>query len=558
MPFSSTMSGMLPPQNGVSPHVTGNYGESRANGPHGGTDFNYEGGQSGLNLTHPTIYSPIDGTVTFVGGDYGTIKIRDSQGNSHEILHTDTQNVRVGDQISAGDPIGTMGGRGPKGADQYPEHVHYQIKDPKGKRINPQDWWDNGSDNSNDVMDSAKKKTNNASKIPSPIVLDLDGDGVETVGLNGGAYFDHEADGFAELTGWVGSDDGLLVRDLNGNGIIDSGHELFGSETLLNTGQKSSNGFEALKELDSNNDGKIDINDTAFNSLKIWKDSDGDGYSSDGELLTMTEAGVQSINVGYQSSSLIDENGNAHQQIGSFSTISGETRGVADVWFNVDRTFSMPLDLVDIPQDIDLLPNAKGFGKVYDLHQAMARDSSGSLKSVVTQFSQTNSVSERENLLQTIIYRWTGVEDIDPTSRAATMIYGNVIGDARKLEALEEFMGEEWYGVWCWGTKDPNPHGNAAPVLLQAYSELSELIYGQLAAGSFLKPLYEKINYTWNEDAQTVTGDLGLVALAITDAINSNRSSGKELLSEFVRTLKGTGAKQKMALRRLTTVKRDD
>jgi hypothetical protein len=76
------------------------------------------------------------------------------------------------------------------------------------------------------------------SKIPSPIMLDLDGDGVETVSLNNGTYFDHAADGFAEQTGWVGKDDGLLVRDLNGNGVIDSGRELFGSETLLADGSK--------------------------------------------------------------------------------------------------------------------------------------------------------------------------------------------------------------------------------------------------------------------------------------------------------------------------------
>lgn len=134
------MQTMLPTQNGTSPHVTGNYGENRSNGPHGGTDFNYQGGQTGINMTHPTVYSPIDGTVTFSGGKYGTIKIKDAQGNSHEILHTDSQSVQPGQKVKAGDPIGTMGGRGPKGASQYPQHIHYQIKDPQGRRLNPQDW----------------------------------------------------------------------------------------------------------------------------------------------------------------------------------------------------------------------------------------------------------------------------------------------------------------------------------------------------------------------------------------------------------------------------------
>ena len=70
-----------------------------------------------------------------------------------------------------------------------------------------------------------------------------------------------------------------------------------------------------------------------------------------------------------------------------------------------------------------------------------------------------------------LIYTWAGVADIDPESRAATQIYGNAIGDARKLETLEEFLGEEYLGTWCDGTRDPNPHGHAAPILLDAFEQ---------------------------------------------------------------------------------------
>ena len=45
-----------------------------------------------------------------------------------------------------------------------------------------------------------------------PLLLDLDGDGVETTSLS--TYFDHDANAFAERTSWVGFDDGLLVRDI--------------------------------------------------------------------------------------------------------------------------------------------------------------------------------------------------------------------------------------------------------------------------------------------------------------------------------------------------------
>jgi len=66
-----------------------------------------------------------------------------------------------------------------------------------------------------------------------PIMLDLDNDGIETTTRENGIYFDHEVNGFAENSAWVGADDGLLVRDLDSNGVIDSGRELFGNNTLL-------------------------------------------------------------------------------------------------------------------------------------------------------------------------------------------------------------------------------------------------------------------------------------------------------------------------------------
>ena len=81
-----------------------------------------------------------------------------------------------------------------------------------------------------------------------PLVLDLDGDGIETVGVNATTHilFDHNNDGIKTGTGWVNGDDGLLVLDRNGNGIIDNGSELFGDGTTVN-GIKATDGFSALR-----------------------------------------------------------------------------------------------------------------------------------------------------------------------------------------------------------------------------------------------------------------------------------------------------------------------
>ena len=64
-----------------------------------------------------------------------------------------------------------------------------------------------------------------------PLALDLDGDGIETAGLDAGVLFDHDNDGIKTTTGWIKGDDGLLVFDRNGDGLINNGGELFGDNT---------------------------------------------------------------------------------------------------------------------------------------------------------------------------------------------------------------------------------------------------------------------------------------------------------------------------------------
>ena len=56
----------------------------------------------------------------------------------------------------------------------------------------------------------------------SPLILDLDGDGVEADAIT---YFDHKGDGWTELSRWADEDDGTLVWDRNNDGIINDGSE---------------------------------------------------------------------------------------------------------------------------------------------------------------------------------------------------------------------------------------------------------------------------------------------------------------------------------------------
>ena len=123
-----------------------------------------------------------------------------------------------------------------------------------------------------------------------PIVLDLNSDGVQLTGLEGSnVYFDLNADGFAERTGWVSAQDGLLALDHDGNGLIDDIGDLFGSA--------AQDGFTMLRAYDSNSDGLISSADARFAELLVWRDANQDGVSQASELARLTNLGIASIDL---------------------------------------------------------------------------------------------------------------------------------------------------------------------------------------------------------------------------------------------------------------------
>ncbi|HIJ85104.1 MAG TPA: hypothetical protein HPQ00_12995, partial [Magnetococcales bacterium] len=128
-----------------------------------------------------------------------------------------------------------------------------------------------------------------------PLVLDLDGNGVELSSVNTHPFgFDMNADGLLDQTGWVSGGDGLLVLDRNANGTIDDIREVV-SEYFV-PGVKSS--LEALITLDENHDNRIDLHDAAFSHLQVLT-ADGGLHGLDGLGITAltleTQAGWEVI-----------------------------------------------------------------------------------------------------------------------------------------------------------------------------------------------------------------------------------------------------------------------
>ena len=329
-----------------------------------------------------------------------------------------------------------------------------------------------------------------------PIMLDLDGDGFNIETKKNGTNFDLDNNGFAEKINWTRKD-GFLCLDLNGNGVIDNGGELFGDNTLLADGTKAKNGFEALAQYDSNGDGIIDKNDDVFDSLRIWVDSDGNGISSEGELKSLSELGIIGIRLDY--TELNGETG-TEAILGngaSFIREDGTESAAAELWVSSDLYDTTETIDVEISEEIAKLPDVRSVGNAYSLHTAMALDKTGTLKSYVEAFVNSKSSAEKWQAVDNILYFICGAENINSASK------GGII-DAKQLAVLETILGEKFVGM-----NGENPNAAAAPILEEAYRNIAEMYYSSLCIQTSIKDYAALLRCTENEDGtKTLNADL--------------------------------------------------
>ena len=352
-----------------------------------------------------------------------------------------------------------------------------------------------------------------------PLILDLDGDGIESVGINNDTplMFDHDGDGIKESSGWITSDDGFLVLDRNGNGTIDSGGELFGDATYLANGQKAVDGFAALADLDTNQDGQVNANDAAFADLRVWRDLNQDGISQSNELLSLGSLNIVGLNVADTSHSQVLANGNRLADLGTYVKGTGEAGGMgavgqtADIDLAVDTFTSQFTDTLPISEEAEGLPNMMGSGQVRTLREAATL--SPTLAALLTQFSAATTRAEQFSLMDQILDAWADTSPLDTTfedAYAGHALSVNIDGVATgsnqyqswqtKLSILERFNGR---------TFQPVPAGTA-PVTLtlwspaltllqQSYDNLKAAVYQSLALQTRLEPLLDLIGLNITE-----------------------------------------------------------
>ncbi len=179
----------------------------------------------------------------------------------------------------------------------------------------------------------------------SPLVLDLDGDGLELTSVWAGTpvSFDVLGDGNKVRTGWVFGDDALLALDVDGNGRIDSGAELFGENSARAAAKDKwafrnfESGFQALAAHDANEDGAVDAKDPVFARLLLWQDGNQNGVSEPGELTQLAQSPVQSLSLAYAKTGSPGRFEmvamNEVRLKAEWTAKDGTRRALGDVWF---------------------------------------------------------------------------------------------------------------------------------------------------------------------------------------------------------------------------------
>ncbi|MGY2052554.1 beta strand repeat-containing protein [Methylobacterium sp. JK268] len=153
-----------------------------------------------------------------------------------------------------------------------------------------------------------------------PVVLNLQGGAVQTVGVGAAnATFDAFNDGRQVATGWGTAGEGYLVH-------------LPADKTAVTRDSDLVASFAALRQLDSNRDGRLDAADAAWSDLKVWIDPEGHADPTRGRLVSVSDLGLRSIDL-HATPHRHVENGNTFVDEGRFTWNDGTTGAIAGVAF---------------------------------------------------------------------------------------------------------------------------------------------------------------------------------------------------------------------------------
>ncbi|MDN7562290.1 beta strand repeat-containing protein, partial [Burkholderia orbicola] len=158
-----------------------------------------------------------------------------------------------------------------------------------------------------------------------PIILNLNGDEVQTTALAGSStYFDMLNNGQKIQTAWGTAGEGYLVYDPNDPNYT----------TAVTQDSQMVGGFGALQSLaqqvDGSGHGTLTQADALWQDLKVWVDTTGSGQFQSGQLMSLDQLGITSLNL---DGAAVSRNSNGNQILvdSSFTRADGSIGNMAGV-----------------------------------------------------------------------------------------------------------------------------------------------------------------------------------------------------------------------------------
>jgi hypothetical protein len=228
----------------------------------------------------------------------------------------------------------------------------------------------------------------------APVVIDLDRDGNISYTQK---IMDVNSDGILDKTAWVDKNDGVLIWDKYQDGKV---HDSSQYEFTQYGGNTDLEGLAI--GFDTNRDGVFDLKDEKFAQFAIWQDLNNDSISQDGEVKTLADWGINSINLISDGITRTDEAG----VIEAGRTIATKTDGsevvIGDAGFEYttaqdDSIFASLQIWVD--KNIDGKTNSDELYKLEDLN----------VKSLDLNSQNTSSVDNGN--IQGLVSNWTDIND---------------------------------------------------------------------------------------------------------------------------------------------------
>lgn len=322
-------------------------------------------------------------------------------------------------------------------------------------------------------------KSEKQKQIDPLIIKFSDTEKIEFTSLEEGVNFDLDNNEFKEKTPWIKNIEGFLTIDINGNGTVDNGGELFGDRFVMKDGTKASSGIEAIKSLDTNKNNKIDSADALFLSIdkndnvlekqtlldqiKVWFDNNLNGETDIGdEIISLKELNVDYIDLDFKYDTKNSEVPNndeikpyREEEFSNMIFKTGDSRRISEIWFSVNTVNTTHDGKITI-------------GNVPTFKQALEKDTTGDLEYYHYMFENATNVGLKRYYLKKILYIITDSININPQSRG-----GNI--DARDLHVIEQFMGHQFNGV-----NGTSPNATAAEMLKIIYKSIEDSYYNYI------------------------------------------------------------------------------